>query len=354
MRWVLIFVAFEAVANALASNKPLHRSSRVESLMLGSGVRLDQINGSNIWGICSEQQLEGDWKPLHSDRCMNVNMAYVRIPKCGSTSFTSVLRRISARYGVSGVDAREPQGLREPFLSSFHEQMEEMQDLVNNAVKPVVKITMIRDPIDRAISQFYYAATKFKSLEDKGIVDFLKHHMDSNFEYGYLLGKKGMNVDEVVDQYALVGLSERFDESVVMLMEMFGLSYCDVIFSSGKISADAVTGEGKKFLPTIPRSEQPQDIQDFLASAEFQGSMQLDLQIYDLAKKRFDARIDQVGREQFAAKVEDFRKWKGQVLEACKADLGSGDHAWRESHCYVGDFGCGYKCFDSVCEANPK
>merc|ERR1740117_2066537 len=155
-----------------------------------------------------------------------------------------------------------------------------------------------------------------------------------------------MDVHKVMDQYDLIGVTERFDESVVLLMEKFGLSYCDVMYSNGKVAEHRPkTEHGLKVLESIPFSEQPKEIQDYLESKEFQEAQKLDFQAYNYAQQHMDKLIGAMGREKFEAKLKDFVKWKDDVLDKCNGE---------GNICYHGDFGCGYKCFDEICKENPK
>jgi hypothetical protein len=281
---------------------------------------------------------------------MNTNILFVRIPKTGSTSFSSVLRRVSDRYGVHGADRGT--GVPEPFLYARHATLEHSSSdpALAAATLPVLKVTMIRQPVDRLISNFYYAASYSEEYQNMGILKWAQsrrlNSLNHSIMFQYLRSPGETDVQKVLDQYAFIGIVERFDESIVLLMEQFGLGYCDVIYDSGKTSDHDI--DGRRLLHPIPFSEQPQEVQDFLNGEAFRESQKEDFEAYDLAQRRMDQLIDSLGRDAFQAKVQDFVKWKEDVLNQCKPAVG-----WDRSDCYKADFGCGYRCFDDVCLKHP-
>jgi hypothetical protein len=383
MQRFLFVYAMITAADALASNKPPQGSKHAKALMVergrlepdhNSSGQLDHVAGFRHWGGCSARQLQGKFTPIRSDRCMNANLVFVRIPKCASTSLSSVLRRVGARYGVSGVDnqdiSKARSGLPEPFLWSFHEPLRDVRMMLPSTSLPVVKVTMLREPVARVISQYYYSATHKENIKHESILQFLKSSsVTDNMMFSALRPKDETNVAAVLDQYAFVGVTERFDDSVVLLMEQLGLSYCDVIYNVGKVAEESKTPDGTPFLKPVPFDKQPQEVRDYLESSEFQESQKLDFEAYRYAKERLNKSIAALGREAFDAKLRDFAAWKEDVLAKCDPDSGSWFREnnvvvdrddprkfkkWRKQQCYSGDFGCGYKCFDAFCATSPK
>lgn len=309
-----------------------------------------------LWGPCSEAQLKQPFAPLLPWHCFQANVIFLRIAKTGSTSFTSVLRRASARYGISGVDAKTPEHLSEPFLSAFHEERPHLDEKLKHMQlsMPRFYVTMLREPVERRISGFYYEASLKEGVKERGVLNWLQS-FQPDWYYNALRVEESQPREEVMNSYDFVGITERFDESVVLLMNMLQLdSYCDVLYVSGKVGGESLAPSGEPWMQHIPLPEQPDEVRDYVESEEFRAIIASDREFYQQAIDRMDADIAKIGESEFKIQVEAFLSFKKKAEDSCHESLQvhGNWHDWSKDNCYHGDWGCGYKCFDAFCNAH--
>jgi len=312
-----------------------------------------------VWNTCGKINSYDGWKPVDDDRCLDANLIFMRVFKTGTSSMSGVLLRIAARHGLNGVQEKFAEDMPEPLVSTshFHRYQWHIQPFVQKIkefTKPNIMVTMVRDPVERWLSHYYYRATKDED-SGKDVLEFLKtYSMDfPDFQMTFLRDGAPTEVDvnqgpaEVVHSYPLVGLTERFDESVVMLMYLLGIdNYCDVLFVDSKVSTSGVDRHGDHWQRHIPLEEQPEKVKNFIASEEFQKSIELDLNLHKIANLRLDHQIQFLGQNRFAKRLKVYRKWLKQAQSSCE------DDETGFEGCYMEDLGCKYKCLDSFCAAH--
>ncbi|MHC4775849.1 MAG: sulfotransferase family 2 domain-containing protein [Planctomycetota bacterium] len=175
--------------------------------------------------------------------------------------------------------------------------------------QPNTYITMLRDPIDRALS-VYYALRQHRLLpEDTTLETFLRHGDPQrvwwidNAQVRYLAGDDGHIVNtpqgtcppdllEVAkrrldEHFLFVGITERFDASVILLRRILGWRSCYYATSN-------VTRERRS------KEEMPPPTLDLLREYNT-----LDLALYDHARARFEDRLREEGPS-FQAELERF------------------------------------------------
>ncbi|MEL7357709.1 MAG: sulfotransferase family 2 domain-containing protein [Cyanobacteria bacterium J06560_6] len=116
--------------------------------------------------------------------------------------------------------------------------------------RPSIYITMLREPIDRVISSYYYGAKRHEHIRKLTLKEFVIEECDRSYNLqtrllsglriqDQLAGHK-VTPDEVIDlavssnkiledaknnlrnSYEVVGLTERFDESLLLFQKRFG------------------------------------------------------------------------------------------------------------------------------------
>ena len=86
--------------------------------------------------------------------------------------------------------------------------------------------------------------------------------------------------------------------------------------------------------PNLPMDQQPQEVQDVVASAEFRRRNAVDYEMLKLANQRLDAEIARRG-DSFQRELETFRAMKRTAQSACGGD----ESAMRV--CFIHDEGAG-------------
>jgi len=195
--------------------------------------------------------------------------------------------------------------------------------------QPNTYITMLRDPIDRALSVYYTLRQHRLLPEDTTLETFLRHGDPQrvwwidNAQVRYLAGEDGNIVNtpqgtcrpellEVAKQrldehFLFVGITERFDASVILLRRILGWRSCYYATSN-------VTRQRKSV------DEMPPPTLDLLREYNT-----LDLDLYDHACARFEERVGAEGPsfetelDRFAVRNRRYNNTIGRAYAALPA-----------------------------------
>ncbi|KAL7580776.1 hypothetical protein ACA910_001056 [Epithemia clementina (nom. ined.)] len=183
-------------------------------------------------------------------------------------------------------------------------------------------------------------------------------------------------VESILYDYDFVALTERMDESLVVLSMLWNVPLADVLYLSAKQggSYDGGGGGGCHLIPPNTKNSSKDDVaqwQAALDSPQFQSLIQWDSVVYDLANRSLDKTIDEtIGRDAFNVKMAQFRQALAVAEEMCGPEVeapctGGGLFDDEDSKrpaptkigrarlpqytdCLVVDSGCGFMCLDDV------
>lgn len=375
----LLFAAdcFINSVSALAQHQPVHKRSHAAGSAEAQGLHgvtqhdhetlIDRVSaGSPIWTKCTEANYVDVLWPVDAERCLAANLIFVRIHKTGTSTLGGVLRRIAARRGLNGAFNHTAEGLPEPMVSTDHFYMaqwktERFVKRHGHFSKPNIVVTLVREPVERWLSNFYYRISKSDPEGPFDLLTFLKTFALNlpNYEANFLstTGQPGraehkdgsVDVDAVLQNYPLVGVTERFEESMVALTFELGIdSFCDVLYVDAKHSETALNKDGQHFKAHIPYDKQPDKIKAYIQSSEFQKSIASDKELYEKANKRLDLQIFLIGKKRFEMRLNKFARWLKLAQETCDAD----GEINLEDDCFYDDMGCKRKCLDKFCVAH--
>jgi hypothetical protein len=175
---------------------------------------------------------------------------FVHIPKSSGSTIRSILSR---QYGVQAILYFEPNsGEWKHHASSpeefLHQQMaqhpiylitgHEPFGIHKTIRQPCRYFSMVRDPIDRALSDYYYAFSfpghRFRREITSGKVSVDEYLTTGQYAYGYeqaamlagnctsLGGPVQAAIDNVLNSFVLVGTAERFNESILLVAKALG------------------------------------------------------------------------------------------------------------------------------------
>jgi len=303
-----------------------------------------------LWGPCSDEQRQAKWRPL-GPQCLRQSLMYIKIPKTGSSTVMGVMRRIAARHGLDGVDRQVKSSKDvqwEPFCAADHEKAAMKLKRFRLHTLPLMLITFVRDPIQRAISGYFYFGHQGlqrtpASMTAEDTIEYLKttnlKKSIGRIETSYIMygnNSKLHFLDAILAGYRFIGVTERMDESMVALKHMLNLpSLCDVLYTSRKNSSS--TKNSHESVKQNPK------IQALRQSDSFRSMFQPDLLLHAAANKTLDRLIAKIGKASFEAELSDFRRMLEEVTVRC-----TGKH---DRHCYWNDEGCYYDCMDQVCSS---
>ncbi|WP_100404817.1 sulfotransferase family 2 domain-containing protein [Bacillus solitudinis] len=150
-------------------------------------------------------------------------------------------------------------------------------------------ITMLRDPIDRIISEYYFIRNiEWHNLHSQvmnmSLEEYQKIPTNCNLQTHYILGEKfGKKlVDEdlekakkiLLEHFSVVGITEMFDESVFLMKETFG--WKDIFYKKFNVSNSRLS---KKEIP-------------FEVLQQIAKNNSFDLQLYSFGKKLVEEKLD--------------------------------------------------------------
>jgi hypothetical protein len=150
--------------------------------------------------------------------------------------------------------------------------------------RPATYITFLRDPVERVISLFYFWQTynhsQQETLSKMSLKEFIltdDFSQNSNHQTFYLAGGTydlQLARENLQKQFAMVGLTERFDESLFLFQKELGWQKIEHYVSHN-------------MTPNRPRKDQiPREVINLILCKN-----QLDFQLYEFAKELFEERI---------------------------------------------------------------
>ncbi|KYQ92747.1 putative cell number regulator [Tieghemostelium lacteum] len=244
---------------------------------------------------------------------------FIHIPKTGGSSLGSIVKRnynkghFQHHWAHPKVDVLKDIVKLDGIFGHIKYGLHFYFEKENNTRVPVLEsnlnkysyMTMLREPVDRVISHYYYhrqnrkdpghALAMKNSLKEWLAASPAANNDQARMICGFGYDFNGNNITEELAEhhlrytYKYVGLTERFPESIVMLSHYTG--YQSIRYT--KINS------GRQ---RVSVSEIPQDIID-----EIKERNQIDIKLYAIAKEIFELEIDKIGRDLFNVEVEEFK-----------------------------------------------
>lgn len=211
----------------------------------------DLPNGSEKAGDAQHESTRGVGP---SSRCFPAPLIFVRIPRAAGTSLQQFLLRRYAPVGQRVFRFTGDPAQREEFACLPPEQRDTWDLLVGHVQfgvhellsRPATYITMLRDPVERLISHYYYVLEQpahhlHRRIVENGwtLCDYVlwpKNDEADNDQVRWLMSTprwtvpNGALTREMLEQavwnltnaFAVVGLAERFDDTVRCVCAAFG------------------------------------------------------------------------------------------------------------------------------------
>lgn len=177
-------------------------------------------------------------------------LIYTHIPKTGGNTFASVLySQYHYQKEVCSVYLRESLPPKVDFgkikLIVGHLQFGLHKDIP----RPCQYITMLRDPVDRVVSHYYFNL-KFhnKKPQDSPFDQFVKKH--TNVQTRWVAGEDRADVQlakkHIEKHFIAVGITERFNESLYLMKQKLGwedITYKQYNVNRKRPKTDAISPE---------------------------------------------------------------------------------------------------------------
>lgn len=279
----------------------------------------------------------------------NINIVYIKVPKTASSTSAGVTRQIADHHNLSGVsNVREWIAvLGEPGVWTDHgalnrddyginptleavapkEELFPSMAAINALELPVFIWTTLREPAARAMSSYYYQNETRRGFNTSKVEWLTDYNRGGNNQFRYIRSSAHDTLDDVFKTYDFIALTERFDESMVVLAAMLNVSLSEMLYA----------GETKKG-NHLSQNEEPSDVRRILNN-EFRQANYLDYELYRQANVALDAKIVEM---QLETPIKQYKQLLFEAQRRCKLSCSEGD----DGCCYVKDMGCGHQCLD--------
>jgi hypothetical protein len=307
------------------------------------------------------------WSGEKIDDAYGINILYVKTIKTGSTTLAGVCRRIASGYGINGAfTGRDEDGIteiddkNEPYVYADHMMFKQSEPTLGKLDHPTFLLTGVREPVSRMISEFQYVMDPSESHSKdykvpreltpmpvtaeewkSRLVTFLNMQPSSDRQYDYIGSQKACDNKwspaGVVNLYDHVVVLERFNESMVVLKNLLGLSNADLLYLRSK-SNEYKWGGGSE-------DEMKQIVAEFM-----KGSKDYDL--VSAANVRLDEQISNI--PDFDEQLEEYQDLLAGATERCEQYAMGGNDPTPNSvahQCLYEDQGCGDACLSEYAAA---
>jgi len=182
-------------------------------------------------------------------------------------------------------------------------------------------VTMLRHPVRRIISNYYFARSKpilpgYEMAMSLSLTEYAAHPTVNSMTTRYIAGMSGQTPESLTviqtadestlerakanlrDSYKIIGFTEEFDASVLMMQKAFGW---------GQIYYHAInTGKRLK-----NKEDRPSLTSELIA--EIEAACPLDMALHHYATELYEAQKDAYGREKLAADLAAFRRMNQRI-----------------------------------------
>jgi hypothetical protein len=228
--------------------------------------------------------------------------------------------------------------------------------------------TVLRDPTQRAISEFFHIIVSrqkkeptdhnFKQFlrQSAHITDYYYRALDTRVKYTRISHKPIPSTNFILQNYNFIGITERMDESFVVLMMLLRLKITDILYLSAKTKGGYDDAGGKASLTCTyiwPSFVSP-GMKVFFDSPEWQEKIRYDALLYEAVNRSLDLTIDQLGRDEFEQHLKVFQSAQAIAMQRClpnttfPCDTSGYFHDQNSTDCIWKDSGCGATCLDEI------
>ena len=159
-------------------------------------------------------------------------------------------------------------------------------------------------------------------------------------------------IQQILGDYNFIGVTERFDESLVVLQTLLGVPLGDLLYLSSKSN-----GGYDDLCTFIQPSNVTDEMKAYLKSDDWLRRTKWDLAFYQAANASLDLTIESLpgGRNRFETNLKTFRSARDVVEERCQPQVklpctedGKKRKPSSETNCLFLDSACAYSCIDEV------
>lgn len=278
-----------------------------------------------------------------------INLVFIKNFKCASSTASGIARNIGDRRGYHATRNRW-NFKHEPGVWADHTPAIRLAPHLSRLqLADYFLLSFVRDPLQKCLSFFYMTNNEMLTSEtatpeqiDAALIKRLcgrcttAHTHYLNMQYS---DEDDITTHEQIDAilaaYNLVGVVERFDESLIVLKHLLGLSYWDILYISAKIAGDPVMRSG---YAERPKYEERPAVKAYIEN-QWKAATQLEYYLVARANTVLDELVR--GIPTFEVDLLAFKKLERLVYSECYSEVNTTD-------CLHRDNGCGISCFDRI------
>jgi hypothetical protein len=162
-------------------------------------------------------------------------------------------------------------------------------------------------------------------------------------------------VQEILDEYDFIGVTERMDESLIVMKFLLNLTLKEILYAKPSRTAGSFSNgfPDRPCVYLVPSFVTP-GIGKYFESPEWKKRIEGDELLYRAANKSLDRTIDALGRDRVERTLQQFKKAQAYVQQQCKGkvhgmcDEGGKVIPLENRTCYIWGEGCDYQCINAL------
>jgi hypothetical protein len=227
--------------------------------------------------------------------------------------------------------------------------------------------SVIRHPTSRAVSHFFYDGVRhgWYKANAEDLKEDLFNDEYPNLPHNYYVRVLSLDyfqedsdpvkfANQIIKDYDFIGVTERLDESLVVLKMLLNIPLADILHFDSKKSGEYKLTTDPLGCALIPKTIITPGMQEVLDSPEWNEYIKYDVLLHEAANRSLDLTIDRLGREEFEKNLFLYRKSMevaknqcfSRVTMPCNANGTYND--LEDTDCIYEDMGCGNACLDEV------
>ena len=285
---------------------------------------------------------------------------FQRPEKTGSTTIAGMVMRLAHNRAV-GRDFEKCKH------RAYHGKASKYQYGMRDKSKSFL-FSIIRDPTTRAISRFFhFEATVYQHDPTDATFQTILQRIDNFNALSYDLSTAnstliipGMDhtklIENILDNYNLIMVMERLDESLVVLRMLLHLDLYDILFIKARGSGSFSNGFPDRPCVYILPSFVTPGMEAYFESDKWKDRIRADNMLFQAAYKSLDRTIDALGRDKVEQEVALLRETRLKAEEFCKGKVrtmcsdGGEVIKPRNTTCYIWGEGCDNECLNDFKE----
>ena len=160
-------------------------------------------------------------------------------------------------------------------------------------------------------------------------------------------------IRDILNDYDFIAVTERMDESLVVMQMLLNLSTRDILYTRARSSGTFSNGAKKKPCSYIFPSFVSPGMAEYFESEEWKRTIRGDQLLSDSVNESLDRTIDALGRDLFTKKLNEFQvilkkaqaHCEGRVRHLCSE---GGERQDNQTTCYIWGEGCDYECINDL------